>query len=80
MQNNNPIPVGRIDLLLDELNRQRIGEDTVMQCKVCWYVYDPAAGCPEWDIPPGTPFNDLPDTFTCPDCGNDKTCFIPHQE
>ena len=80
MQDNKAISVGRIDLILDELNRQRIEEATAMQCKVCWYVYDPQEGCEEWDIAPGTAFNDLPAHFTCPQCGNDKTVFFPHEK
>ena len=51
-----------------------------MQCKVCWYIYDPAEGCPEENILPGTPFRDLPDEFVCPDCGHPKSAFIPADE
>ena len=43
------IPPGRIDLLLEKLTRDRVGPKTKMQCKVCWYVYDPALGCEEMD-------------------------------
>lgn len=74
------IPAGRIDLLLDRLNRSRVGSDTRMQCKVCWHVYDPAEGEPDMEIPPGTPFNELPEHFTCPGCGNSLTSFIPCPE
>ena len=28
------------------------------------------------DIPPGTPFTELPEHFTCPGCGNDKSSFL----
>lgn len=27
-------------------------------------TYDPGVGDPEWDIPPGTPFAELPDAWT----------------
>ena len=77
MSENPVLPVGRIDLILDELNRQRFANARAMQCKVCWYVYDPTIGCEEWDIEPGTSFNDLPEHFTCPQCGNDKSVFLP---
>jgi rubredoxin len=39
----------------------------------CGYVYDPAFGVPEDDIPPGIPFEDLPDNWECPECGNPKS-------
>ncbi|MFR6359229.1 MAG: rubredoxin [Sutterella wadsworthensis] len=37
-----------------------------MQCKVCWFVYDPEEGLPEFGIEPGTPFNDLPEDCDLP--------------
>jgi len=44
-------------------------------CTVCGYVYDPEVGDPKNGIPPGTAFEDLPDDWTCPRCGTDKTNF-----
>lgn len=44
-------------------------------CNVCGYVYDPEAGCPEANIPAGTPFEKLPEDWVCPLCGVDKTNF-----
>ena len=37
-------------------------------CTCCGYVYDPEQGDPTQDIPPGTPFDDLPDEWRCPVC------------
>jgi rubredoxin/sulfur carrier protein ThiS len=45
------------------------------QCR-CQYVYDPAVGDPTQDIPPGTPFEELPDTWVCPQCGLSKSYFV----
>ena len=42
---------------------------------ICGYVYDPAKGDPEADIPAGTPFDKLPDDWTCPVCGAAKSEF-----
>lgn len=39
------------------------------RCTVCDWIYDPAIGDPENGIPAGTPFEDLPDDWTCPLCG-----------
>jgi len=44
-------------------------------CTVCGYVYDPEIGDEENGIAPGTSFEDLPDSWTCPDCGVPKTDF-----
>ena len=45
------------------------------KCGVCGYVYDPEIGDPESDIPPGTPFEELPEDWVCPVCGADKDEF-----
>jgi len=44
-------------------------------CEVCDWVYDPAKGLPDEGIEPGTPFEDLPDDFLCPECGVGKDDF-----
>lgn len=44
-------------------------------CNVCGYVYDEAAGDPDNGIAPGTPWEDVPDDFTCPLCGVGKEDF-----
>lgn len=53
-------------------------EKTTMKkyvCKVCGYVYDPAAGDPEHGIPPNTPFEKIPEDWVCPVCGVPKSEF-----
>jgi hydroxylamine reductase len=45
------------------------------KCIVCEYVYEPAKGDPEANIPPGTSFDDLPDDWVCPLCGVGKDQF-----
>ncbi|MCK4887851.1 MAG: rubredoxin [Planctomycetes bacterium] len=50
------------------------------KCLTCGYIYDPAAGDVENDIEPGTAFEDLPDDWTCPDCGVGKDEFEPTED
>jgi rubredoxin len=45
------------------------------RCTVCGYVYDPENGDPENGIKPGTAFEDLPDSWVCPECGVGKDLF-----
>ena len=45
------------------------------QCEVCGYVYDPAAGDPDNGIAPGTPFENLPEEWVCPLCGEGTEVF-----
>jgi len=44
-------------------------------CTICGYVYDPEVGDPDNGIAPGTPFEELPDDWVCPDCGVGKDMF-----
>ena len=46
-------------------------------CEVCGWVYDPETGDPEGDVPPGTPFDDVPEAWICPECGVSKDEFSP---
>ena len=44
-------------------------------CNTCGWEYDPATGDPEGGVPPGTPFEAIPDDWHCPDCGAGKDQF-----
>lgn len=46
-------------------------------CIVCGYIYDPAIGMPDEGIAAGTAFEDIPDSWVCPDCGVGKADFEP---
>jgi len=45
------------------------------RCTVCGYIYDPEIGDPENGIKTGTLFEDLPQDWTCPECGVGKDKF-----
>jgi len=45
------------------------------QCTACGYIYDPQKGDPNHGIAPGAAFEDIPDTWVCPECGVDKSMF-----
>lgn len=45
------------------------------RCVVCDFVYDEALGLPEENIEPGTRWEDIPDGWTCRDCGAPKSDF-----
>jgi len=47
------------------------------ECTLCGYVYDPAIGDPDTNIPAGTTFEDLPSDWSCPECGAGKEDFNP---
>jgi rubredoxin len=45
------------------------------RCTVCGYIYDPDLGDPGSGVKPGTPFESLPDDWSCPQCGAAKSDF-----
>lgn len=55
--------------------------ETVWQCQTeeCGYMYNPLLGDPDHGITPGTPFEDLPEDWVCPNCASPKSSFIKRQ-
>ena len=47
-----------------------------LECRICWYVFDPEIGDESRQIPAGTPFAGLPDDWSCPICSGDRTGFM----
>ena len=45
------------------------------RCVVCGFEYDEAEGLPSDGIEPGTKWEDIPDDWTCFDCGAPKSDF-----
>ena len=45
------------------------------RCGVCGFSYSERAGLEEDGFPPGTRWEDIPDTWTCPDCDSAKSVF-----
>ena len=46
-------------------------------CQQCGYIYNPAKGVKKPHVPPGVPFEELPDDWECPVCGAAKSRFSP---
>jgi len=49
-------------------------------CTSCGFIYDPDEGDPDGGIPPGTPFEEIPDSWFCPVCGARKADFEPYEQ
>jgi rubredoxin len=47
----------------------------VWQCMLCAFVYDEAQGMPDEGVAPGTRWEDVPESWTCPDCAATKSDF-----
>lgn len=48
-----------------------------MNCDMCGFVYDEAEGFPEDGIAPGTPWEQVPEDWLCPNCSVGKEDFHP---
>ncbi len=57
------------------IEEKKSGASKKYVCMVCGYIYDPDKGDPDDNIPPGTPFDKLPEDWTCPVCGAGKDEF-----
>lgn len=59
------------------------GEDPATRkwiCRQCSMIYDPVAGDPDSGIAPGTPFEEIPEDWSCPICGASKKTFKIFEE
>lgn len=65
------------ELLASKSGREQTGNDEAAPyvCQICGYTYDPEKGDPSLDIPPGSPFEDLPEEYKCPICNAGKEYF-----
>jgi rubredoxin len=44
-------------------------------CQICEHVYDEAEGDPASGLAPGTRWEDVPEDWSCPECGATKADF-----
>lgn len=44
-------------------------------CILCGFIYEEEKGLPDEGILPGTLWEDIPNTWLCPDCGASKSDF-----
>lgn len=61
-------------------DNSKLEDNSLLECKICWYIYDPAKGDEYWQIQPGTPFSKLPDHWSCPNCDGKREEFMVVQE
>ncbi|MBX2843106.1 MAG: rubredoxin [Flammeovirgaceae bacterium] len=59
-----------------ELERKKSSSYSMYQCGNCMTVYDEQYGEEAAGIESGVSFDDLPETYSCPLCGNEKSNFV----
>ena len=65
-----PLCAGRL-----EARSLKATEPERLVCVQCGFEYDEAKGWPEDGIAPGTRWDDIPEDWSCPDCGAAKSDF-----
>lgn len=73
-----PEILNRVNYHERSISKRGKTEDLAMEkwrCTVCGYIYDPEIGDPDGGVPPGTPFERLPEEWVCPACGATKDLF-----
>lgn len=48
----------------------------IYECQSCGYLYNQSVGDPSYPIPPGLPFEKLPEDWRCATCGAAKSFFV----
>ncbi len=55
--------------------RMKMSDYKKYVCDVCGHIYDEAEGDVDSGLAPGTLWADIPEDWTCPECGVDKDDF-----
>jgi flavin reductase (DIM6/NTAB) family NADH-FMN oxidoreductase RutF/rubredoxin len=63
------------DKPVESVAKEQASDASCYTCSICGFQYDPEEGDPAMGIPPGTPFEDLPDDYRCPICNAGKDYF-----
>ena len=58
----------------------RLADESRLECRICWHVYDPAIGDESYQIEAGTPFRELPDYWRCPECDGEPGNYLPIED
>jgi flavin reductase (DIM6/NTAB) family NADH-FMN oxidoreductase RutF/rubredoxin len=70
-----PEPVVKIESEIKPEPEKASEDLSSYTCKICGFQYNPEEGDPALGIPPGTPFEDLPEDYRCPICNAGKDYF-----
>ena len=61
--------------LISEQEHEHVFNGESYVCAICGFTYNPEEGDPSMGIPPGTPFEELPEDYKCPICNAGKEYF-----
>lgn len=74
-----PEPELKTETKVEHKHEKTAGDLSSYTCNICGFQYDPEEGDPALGIPPGTPFEDLPEDYRCPICNAGKDYFSKNE-
>jgi flavin reductase (DIM6/NTAB) family NADH-FMN oxidoreductase RutF/rubredoxin len=74
-----PEPEAKPVIKVESKREKTAGDLSTFTCNICGFQYDPEEGDPALGIPPGTPFEDLPEDYRCPICNAGKDYFSKNE-
>jgi flavin reductase (DIM6/NTAB) family NADH-FMN oxidoreductase RutF/rubredoxin len=74
-----PEPEAKPVTKVESKQEKTAGDLSTFTCNICGFQYDPEEGDPALGIPPGTPFEDLPEDYRCPICNAGKDYFSKNE-
>jgi len=74
-----PEPVIKPEPKVETQPEKTDGNLSAYTCNICGFQYNPEEGDPAMGIPPGTPFEDLPEDYRCPICNAGKDYFSKNE-
>lgn len=78
-QETSPEPELKTETKVEHKHEHIEGDLSTYTCNICGFQYDPEEGDPALGIPPGTPFEDLPEDYRCPICNAGKDYFSKNE-
>lgn len=74
-----PEPVVKVEVQEEPKPEKEVENSSSYTCKICGFQYNPEEGDPAMGIPPGTPFEELPEDYRCPICNAGKEYFSKNE-
>ena len=62
------------------MNKNQTDSETKYECTICKYIYNPKYGNERAGVHANTSFDNLPENWVCPVCGEKKDVFEIYQD
>lgn len=70
-----PLSISQKAIYFSSTGKVYAVEYKTYMCVICGFIYEEEKGLPDEGFAPGTRWEDIPDTWVCPDCDAGKEDF-----